>query len=178
MPCENWNNYKNQRNFCVKLLRQTKEKYFSDINVKSISDNKKFWKIIKPFFSHKGLNTNKIMLVENNEIVREEEIMADIINNYFTNITTHLKLTPTKIDPKANLESIINTLKNNESVQRIKVANVHSKSSLRFNIVSELDVKKKMLNLYSKKATRKDDIPANILKNSINAYFIRNNKSY
>ena len=93
------------------------------------------------------------MLVENNEIVREEEIMADIINNYFTNITTHLKLTPTKIDPKANLESIINTLKNNESVQRIKVANVHSKSSLKFNTVSELDVKKKMLNLSSKKAT-------------------------
>ena len=38
---ENWDNYKKQRNFCVKLLRQTKEKYFSDINVKSISDNKK-----------------------------------------------------------------------------------------------------------------------------------------
>ena len=26
------------------------------------------------------------------------------MNNYFTNITTHLKLKPTKIDPKANLE--------------------------------------------------------------------------
>ena len=48
---ENWDNYKKQRNFCVKLLRQTKEKYFSDINVKSISDNKKFWKTIEPFFS-------------------------------------------------------------------------------------------------------------------------------
>ena len=46
----NWDNYKKQRNFCVKLLHQTKEKYFSDINVKSISDNKKFWKTIKPFF--------------------------------------------------------------------------------------------------------------------------------
>ena len=38
---ENWDNYKKQRNFCVKLLRQTKVKYFSDINVKSISDKKK-----------------------------------------------------------------------------------------------------------------------------------------
>ena len=47
---ENWDTYKKQRNFCVKLLRQTKEKYFSDINVKSISDNKKFWKTTKPFF--------------------------------------------------------------------------------------------------------------------------------
>ena len=35
-----------------------------------------------------------------------------IMNNYFTNITTHLKLKPTKIDPKANLESIIDTFQN------------------------------------------------------------------
>ena len=36
--------------------------------------------------------------------------------------------------------------------------------------VSELDVKKKVSNLSSKKATRKGDIPAKILKNSISAY--------
>ena len=47
-----WDSYKKQRNFCVKLLRQTKEKYFNDINVKSISVKKKFWKTIKPFFSN------------------------------------------------------------------------------------------------------------------------------
>ena len=41
---ENWDNYKKQRNFCVKLPRQTKGKYFRDINVKSISYNKRFWK--------------------------------------------------------------------------------------------------------------------------------------
>ena len=116
---ENWDNYKKQRNFCVKLLRQTKEKYFSDINVKSISDNKKFWKTIKPFFSNTGLNANNMTLVENNEIVREEEIIANIMNNYFTNITTHLKLKPIKTDPKTNLESIIDTFQNHESVQRI-----------------------------------------------------------
>ena len=48
-----------------------------------------------------------MMLVQDNEIVLEQEIIASIMNNYFTNITTHLKLTPTKIDPKANLTSII-----------------------------------------------------------------------
>ena len=53
-----------------------------------------------------------MMLVEDNEIVREEEIIANIMNNYFTNITTHLKLKSTKTDPKANLESIIDTFQN------------------------------------------------------------------
>ena len=155
MISENWDNYKKQRNFCVKWLRQTKEKYFSDINVKSISNNKKFWKTIKLFFSNKGLNTNNMMLEENNRIVREEETIANIMNNYFTNITTYLKLKPTKIDPKANLESIIDTFRNRESVQRIKLANFHSKSGLKFNTINELDVKKEILNLSSKKATRK-----------------------
>ena len=48
-----------------------------------------------------------MMLAEGNEIVREEETIANIMNNCFTNITTQLKLKPTKTDPKANLESII-----------------------------------------------------------------------
>ena len=109
-----------------------------------------------------------MMLVENNEIVRDEEIIANM-NNYFTNFTIHLKLKP-KIDPKENLESIKDTFENHESVQRIKLANFHCKSSLTFNSVSELDVKKEILNLSSKKATGKGDIPAKILKNSINVY--------
>ena len=49
-----------------------------------------------------------MMLVEDNGIVHNEEIIASM-NNYFTNITTHLKLKPTKIDLKANLENIIDT---------------------------------------------------------------------
>ena len=41
---------------------------------------------MKLFFSIKGLNTNNMMLVEKYQIVREEEIIAHIMNNYFTNI--------------------------------------------------------------------------------------------
>ena len=40
------------------------------------------------------------MLVENNKIVREEQMIVNIMNNYFTNITTYLKLKLSKIDPK------------------------------------------------------------------------------
>ena len=40
------------------------------------------------------------MLVENNEIVREEKIIANIMNNYFTNITTQLKIKPNNIGPQ------------------------------------------------------------------------------
>ena len=73
------------------------------------------------------------MLVENSEIVREEEIIANIMNNYFTNIIIHLKLKPTKIDHKANRESIIDTFQSHESVQRIKLPNFHCKASFHLN---------------------------------------------
>ena len=77
------------------------------------------------------------------------------MNNYFRNITTHLKLKPTKIDPKGNLENITSTFQNHESVQRIMLANLYSKSSLKFNSVRELEVKKEILNFSSKKLLEK-----------------------
>ena len=45
--------------FCVKLLRKTKQDYFNNINIKNVSDTKKFWRMIKLYFSNKGLNSNK-----------------------------------------------------------------------------------------------------------------------
>ena len=45
----------------------------------------------------------------------------------------------------------------------------HFKSSLKFENVSELDIKKEILNLSSKRAAREGDILAKTLKNSINA---------
>ena len=99
-----------------------------------------------------------MMFAEGNEIVNEGEIIANIMNNYFINITSHQKLKPTKIDPKANLESITETFQNHASVPRIKLAKFHSRSSFKF------DVKRGILNLSSEKAARKGDIPAEILK--------------
>ena len=124
----------------------------------------------KVFLTIKNSGKCDVMLVENNEIVGEDEIIGNIMNNYFTNVTTHLKLKSIKIDAKENLESIIDTFQSHESVQGIKLENFDSKSSLKFNSVSELDVQKEILNLSSKEATRKGDIPAKILKSTINSY--------
>ena len=61
---DNWANYKKQSNFCVNFLRKTKTEYFQKLNVKDLSDNRKFWKTIKSFFSNKSLNSKKLMLKE------------------------------------------------------------------------------------------------------------------
>ena len=59
---KNWENYKKQRNFCVDLLRKTEAEYFRNLNVKDLSDNRKFWKTIKPYFSNKDLNSKRLSL--------------------------------------------------------------------------------------------------------------------
>ena len=100
---ENWANYKKQRNFCVNLLRKTKTEYFQKLNVKDLSDNRKFWKTIKPFFSNKGLNSNKLMLKENNRLIAEEKELTTVMNTFFVNITEILDL---KKDDDSSLNPI------------------------------------------------------------------------
>ena len=65
------------------------------------------------------------------------------------------------------LVNILDTFKNPMSVQRIKLANFHSYSTLNISKVPESEVRKEILNLSSKKATKNGDIPAKILKKSV-----------
>ena len=59
---DNWANYEKQRNFCKNLLRRTKKGYFKKLNIRDLSNNRKFWKTIKPYFTNKGPNSNKLFL--------------------------------------------------------------------------------------------------------------------
>ena len=61
---ENKRKYSKQRNYCVSLLRKSKSDYFGNLNEKNISDNKTFWKNIKPFLSDKVTSTQKITLID------------------------------------------------------------------------------------------------------------------
>ena len=98
----------------MNLLRKTEKEYFENVNVKDINDNKKLWKTIKPFFSNKGLNTNKLMIIEKNNLISEEFVLANTINQYFNSITKQLNL---KKSPQLkHLEDIINYYHNHISI--------------------------------------------------------------
>ena len=110
------------------------------------------------------------MLVERNEIVNDDGEIATIMNRYFMNITKHMNLKANKISHREELVNILDTFKNHMSVQRIKLANFHSYSTLNFSKVTESEVRKEILNLSSKKATKNSDISAKILKNIVDIY--------
>ena len=52
--------YNKQRNFCVSILRKKKRDYFGSLNNEIVTDNRKFWKTISPFFSEKTFHNKKI----------------------------------------------------------------------------------------------------------------------
>ena len=62
---ENKRKYTKQRNYCVSLLRKSKREYDINLDVKNITDNKTFWRAVKPFLSDKATSTQKISLAEN-----------------------------------------------------------------------------------------------------------------
>ena len=94
------------------------------------------------------------------------------MNYYFTSITSHLNLKPDQINHSKDLTNIIENFKNHESIRRVKLANFHHKQTFNFRYVSVKEVKKELMNLSSKKATRKSDIPAKILKDSLSVYIV------
>ena len=69
---ENWSEYKRQRNLCSNLLKESKKRHFNNLNVKDVTENKQFWRTIKPFFTEKSKTTNNIILTGNNQTVRED----------------------------------------------------------------------------------------------------------
>ena len=92
------------------------------------------------------------------------------MNDYFTGITSHLNLKPDQLNHSENLTNIIENFEINKSIQRIKLANFRHKQTFNFCYVSVKEVKKELMNLSSKRVSRKGDILAIILKDSLSVY--------
>ena len=47
---ENWESYKSQHNVCWNIMKSTKKIFFGNLDINEITDNRKFWKTVQPFF--------------------------------------------------------------------------------------------------------------------------------
>ena len=61
---ENFLAYKNIKNKCNNLLKQSTNKYIKDISNKGAATSKSFWNTVKPFITNKGIQTNENITVE------------------------------------------------------------------------------------------------------------------
>ena len=68
----NWNNYKYQRTCCTCFTPKNKILLFQ-LYVKDLNDKKKFWKLIKPFFSVKGFASSNFVLTEKGNLITDNQ---------------------------------------------------------------------------------------------------------
>ena len=75
--------YNKQNNFCSRLYKKERKRYYANLDLKKITDSKKNWKTVKPFFSDEGAVKTDITLIEGNEIVQEDSEVAKILGDFF-----------------------------------------------------------------------------------------------
>ena len=113
---------KRQRNYSVKLLKRSRKDFYNNLNVKKVTDNKHFWRNIKPSFTDKILNDEKITLVEDGKVITAEMDLAKIFKDHFENIVESVHIErPCKAD--LDRDPVVNAIKNfsqHPSILKIK----------------------------------------------------------
>ena len=124
--------------------------------MQDITDNKKFWKTIRPYFSDKRYNQTKITVAEKDSIITDEKKIATLMNNYFINITKNLDLNPPTSSNTSDVDKI--TKHFDDHISGCKIKETYSESlqedNFSFKMVSMDEVKKIVLKLNSKNLLR------------------------
>ena len=102
-----------------------KKEYYSNLYEEDVTDNKMLWKIVWPFLSDKVTSSEKITLIEEDEIIGNDSDTARVLNTSFSNIVSNLKIPEyTRCDPLSDfisnpvLKSIVK-YRNHPSILRI-----------------------------------------------------------
>ena len=131
--------YNTQRNLCVSLIRSEKKNFFCNINTCDITDNKTFWKTVKPFFTDKIKTKSKTTLIKkkivaqesqeeivSEKIIAENQAVAEVFNKFFINIVPNLKISTDHgydndfIATDDQVTNAVNKFRNHSSIIMIK----------------------------------------------------------
>ena len=99
---KNWIIFKKQRHKWVKILRNVTKEYLSNLNIKGVTDSRKFWSTVKPFFCDISKTLNNIILSHNCKMLKDKKKVAKTLNHYLTNLTKKPKLKPNFFNDTVN----------------------------------------------------------------------------
>ena len=172
--------YNKQRNICVTLIRQEKKNFYSNLNMRDVTDNEMFWKKVRPLFTDKIQTKSKITLIEKNvlkengkvneieEVITDDKAIAEIFNEFYVNIVPNLKISMENnfdtefVKTENPVLNAVNKYKNHPSVIMIK-EKIKPIEKFSFFPVQYDDVLRKIRNLDPSKSSQQTDIPTKIL---------------
>ena len=162
--------YNKQRNICVSLTRKAKRNYYESLDLNNVCDNKTFWATFKSLFSNKIKSVENIVLSENGVLIKDEEKVANIFNNFFVNLVPNLGIKTqheflnTIDNSEDQIENAICKYENHLSVIFVKKHMQGANSSFVFETVTEEKIEKLITNLNIRKAVQSNDIPTKLVK--------------
>ena len=146
-----------------------------------MTDNKKFWQIVKPLFANKVKAKTILKLVENDKVIDNESEIEQIFNEYFVNIVKRLRILTEEqtaysaANQLSEVEMAIIKYKNHPSIKAItdRMEKL-GKPTFNFKFTSHEETEKEVNNLKIKKASQKSDIPLKIIKENVDiiSYFL------
>ena len=98
--------YRQQRNLVVKLNKRAKREYYGSLDMRVTKDIKSFWKKFTSLFSNSIVN-EKIVLIENDNIIRDDKEISQYFNEYFATITDSLNIPKFPTPPIPNTEDFV-----------------------------------------------------------------------
>ena len=98
--------------------KKKKKNKFQNLNIRDLSDNRKSWETIKPYFINEGLNSNILLLKEKGNRVSNEKQLATITNSFFINTTQGLELKEDNENNINNLEHVMDASNSHPSIER------------------------------------------------------------
>ena len=135
-----------------------------------MSDNKLFWKTVKPFFSNNGSHRGNIKLVEGDKLLQDDSEVAEELNNFFkeavstldVNEDSYITNTQNGIHISDPIEKAITKFKFHPSILLIhdKIVN---QDKFSFKSISKLDTDKEVQLINPKKASTSEGISPKIL---------------
>ena len=179
----NKTNFKKQRNFCVGLLEKEKKKYYNNLDLKILDDNKKFWQKIKPLFTNKQYVSQKnIVIVEKEKITTKNDEVAEKLNTFFIKAVENLEIEQFAPNNDSNtqtdsIEEIIKRYEVHPSILKIK-ENVNVEIKFTFTDTTPNVIKHEIGKLDPRKASVENDIPTKILIGSRDIVCVHLSKIY
>ena len=164
--------FKHQRNYCNRLCKREKKKFYNNLNLNEITDNKKFWKTMKPFFGDKGGSKDQIVLVEGDKILNKDAEIAQTLNDFFDDAVRSLGISERKmllneiIETQGRVMDAIKMYESHPSILKIK-ENVVVETKFSFSPISIEDIHSEIKCLNTKKAIPFMNIPPKQVKDVI-----------
>ncbi len=163
---DNKRKFRVQSNLVMALKRQSMKWYLNENCVKNQDENgnrKQFWDTIRPFMVDESKGSESIILKEDGHVVSDARDVANIFNEFFTNIAKDMS-EPDDIDMNGPLENIVCKYDNHTSINEIRIRHNDENASFNFHAVTQTELLNKMMKIKTRKSCGYDDMPPRLVK--------------